>query len=109
MKYTKQEQAESIAMLKDWLKDGDEVYTINRHTSKSGMMRHIDVVAFKVNDTTKQAQPVWLSYHVARALDWPQVKGDNSLKVSGCGMDMGFHTVYTLGRVLGINLTQRWL
>jgi hypothetical protein len=39
-------------------------------------------------------------------------KNGNGLVVGGCGMDMGFHAVYTLSRILyndGYALKQRWL
>jgi hypothetical protein len=103
MYYTIDETAYAMNMLRTLLKDGDVVFTILRYVSESGMTRHIDLVTFKDNS------PVWLSYHTARVLDYPQVKDESSLKIKGRGMDMGYHTVYSLGRVLKIKLNHRWL
>jgi hypothetical protein len=43
-----------------------------------------------------------LTYYAAIVLDWPlvEVNGSRALRVGGCGMDMGFHTVYSLARSL---------
>jgi len=44
---------------------------------------------------------VWdASYLVARAVGWQFDRNHGGVKVEGCGMDMGFHLVYTLSRVL---------
>ena len=66
-----------------------------------------------------------LTYYASKVLDWPlvEVNGSRALRVGGAGMDMGFHTVYTLARVLfrdkyeghpdavdaGYSLQQAWL
>lgn len=74
------------------LKAGDTVYTILRHVSASGMSRRIDLYTFQDN------KPVYLSGYYA------MIQGEeppaNGYKVGGCGMDMGFHLVYTLGSML---------
>lgn len=94
MKYTKTEIAESMATLREWLKPGDTVYTVVRHVSRSGMMRVIDALILD-NGT-----PRHLNYHIARVLDWSESKDRDGIKVDGCGMDMGFHLVYSLSSVL---------
>jgi hypothetical protein len=94
---TKAQEAErqaAIDRLREWLKPGDTVYTVLRHVSRSGMMRHIDV--YKLTDDG----PQWLSYPVSLALDLRTNDRDGSLKVGGCGMDMGFHVVYSLSAML---------
>jgi hypothetical protein len=94
-KTTPAEKAESLAKLREILHPGDEVYTILRKVSQSGMSRQISVVIVqdaKIRDIT---------WHVARALDWKLAKSpDFALSVGGAGMDMGFHVVYTLSRAL---------
>jgi hypothetical protein len=95
---TKKQQAEaakqqSIETLKTYLKPGDTVYVVVKHVSKSGMTREIGVY------TIVDGELLNLTHHVARALGWSVGKHDG-VKVSGCGMDMGFHLVYTLSRVL---------
>jgi hypothetical protein len=39
-----------------------------------------------------------LTYYASIVLDWSlvEVNGSRALRVGGCGMDMGFHTVYSL-------------
>jgi membrane protease subunit (stomatin/prohibitin family) len=85
------------------------VYSILRHVSASGMSRRIDFYCIRDN------RPVWLSYDIARALDYKQ-SDKGGLVVGGCGMDMGFHVVYTLSSVLyghtndgGYILKQEWI
>lgn len=96
------EKENAIAQLRQWISPGDTVYTILDHVSRSGMSRHIRVVLMKCeNGKTIDLHP---NYSVARALGLRQVtrngrRGD-ALVVGGCGMDMGFHIVYSLARVL---------
>src|ERR1035437_6186461 len=88
------EAVEAMARLREMLKPGDELTTILRHVSRSGMMRHIDVYRFGADGSRD-----YLSGLVARACDW-RTAADGSLKVCGCGMDMGFEVVYKLGATL---------
>jgi hypothetical protein len=93
------ERQESITRLKEILKPGDKIYTILKHVSRSGMMRSIDVFKFDV-DKDGHVVKHWLSYQIAKALDYPFDDRRESIKVSGCGMDMGFHIVYSLSATL---------
>lgn len=93
-KAQKQEQAEAIEHLKQLVKPGDTVYTVLRHVSRSGMMRLID--CYIIADQ----KPLWITSYVAKAIDYRQDYKTSALKVSGCGMDMGFHVVYILSSVL---------
>lgn len=88
--------AESLTRLHEILKPGDTVHCVLRHVTRSGMTRHIDV--FKLDDKHQW----WMSGHAAVALGYRQAK-DGSLVVRGCGMDMGFHVVYSLSRTLWPN------
>lgn len=88
------EMAEAQATLRTLLNPGDTVYCVLRNVSRSGMSRHIDFY------TLKEGEPRWLSSLMARALDYRQAERGDALKVSGCGMDMGFHVVYVLGQTL---------
>ena len=84
----------SLARLKKMLKPGATVYATVTHVSRSGMMRHIKLfVAYK-------GEIINISWDAANVLEWNMVKGEHALKVGGCGMDMCFHTVYSLGRKL---------
>ena len=89
-KKEKERRKESaIAHLRTVLKPGDTVQTVLVHVSRSGMYRHIKVV-FDSKD---------ISGYVADALEYPW-KGNGAVGVGGCGMDMGFHVVYSLSYLL---------
>jgi hypothetical protein len=83
-------------LLTHYVKEGDTVYTVLRSVSSSGMSR---TISLKV---AKEGKILDLTYYASIVLDWPlvEVNGSRALRVGGCGMDMGFHTVYTLSRVL---------
>jgi hypothetical protein len=83
-------------LLTHYVSEGDTVYTVLRSVSSSGMSR---TLSLKV---AKEGKILDLTYYAAIVLEWPlvEVNGSRALRVGGCGMDMGFHTVYTLSRVL---------
>lgn len=100
--------------LREIVKPGDTVFTILRHVSRSGMLRAIDCYVYRDNE------PRRITWSVAKACGFTYSRRHEALTVGGCGMDMGFHVVYTLGRVLftgvkkerhadsGYALNQRW-
>lgn len=90
------EQQDAIEQLRAMLPPGSTASTILRTASRSGMSRTISVVVpgpDGIHDIT------WL---VARAMGerLTDANGHRAIKVGGCGMDMGFHLVYSLSRVL---------
>ncbi len=87
------EREEALAKLREWIKPGDIVHTILRHVSRSGMQREIGIVLLK------DGTDLHPNYLVAKALGERIGKRDGVI-VGGCGMDMGFHIVYNLGRAL---------
>lgn len=92
-KYAPQDIKEAEEILRKWLKPGDTVFTVLRHVSSSGMTRRIDLYKFENNE------PVYLSGYAAKVLGDRRHK-DGGIVVGGCGMDMGFHLVYSLSRRL---------
>jgi len=53
---------------------------------------------------------MFLSYLTAKTIGWTYDGNYQSVKVTGCGMDMGFQLVYTLAQALfndGYALKQR--
>lgn len=97
---------EAIEKLKEAIKPGDTLYTQLEHVTKSGMTRFIKVR--KIEDN----YPYDWTYLVAKALDWKYSDKHYGVKVGGCGMDMGFHLIYSLSHVLhndGYAINQRWL
>lgn len=85
------ERLEAIEHLRATFKPGDTVCTILRHVSRSGMSRSISVISPDMAD---------VFYWVSRAVGWPIDRNNYGVKVSGCGMDMGFHLIYSLSYVL---------
>lgn len=93
----KQQQAEEARQsLLKFCPPGARVYCVLRHVSKSGMSRVIQLV---VNDAT-DGHLVQIGHWAARLLDWRFDCDKNGVKVTGAGMDMGFHLVYTLSSAL---------
>ena len=82
------------AELRELIKPGDTIHTILRHVSQSGMSRDISVVFI-----TKTGETRCLDYATHILLECPLAKRDG-VKIGGCGMDMGFHVVYGLSRIL---------
>lgn len=79
-----------------YLTEGATVYTVLRSVSSSGMSR---TMSLKV---AKGGQILDLTYYASVVLGYKlvEVNGSRALRVGGCGMDMGFHVVYSLARVL---------
>ena len=107
-----QDKAEAIERLKGMLDIGNTIYTVLRHVSSSGMTRYIDLYVIKDN------RPLRITWSAATALGWAYDRKREALKVTGCGMDMGFHAVYTLSRVIysgkvegdsGYSLQHNWM
>ena len=80
--------------LRTFLKPGDEILTVLRHVSRSGMSRSIDLYI------VKKGKPSQLSRRVAEALDMKLDETNGGIKIGGCGMDMGFALVYNLGATI---------
>lgn len=94
--------SEAVAELRQIIKAGDTVYTSLRHVSASGMSRNIFYfVVVEGNKNSKgKAYIRNISHLVAYALGYRLNDKTGALVVGGCGMDMGYHVVYSLGSVL---------
>jgi len=91
-------RAQAIESLLKLLAPGAAVYTVLRHVSASGMSRRIDMY------TIRDGELRYLSGYAAVALG-AKLHRDRGIVVSGCGQDMGFHLVYSLGAALWPNGT----
>jgi hypothetical protein len=87
-------------------------YTILKSVSASGMSRTMKVV------TSHEGQVIDLTWYVAKfgIGTLTEKNGQRVLRVGGCGMDMGFHVVYSLSCALfgsanrgGYKLNHLWL
>ena len=95
---TKAERQESIDVLETLLKPGTIVYTSLRHVSASGMTRWIDCFAVEPSALQHQQGRITnITNLVCEAAGLTYCTRRNSLKIGGCGMDMGFQVVYLLG------------
>jgi hypothetical protein len=86
-------RAQQCADLRKILKAGQTVYTSCEQVSASGMSRRISlyiVVKGDIVNITRRASII-TGFGLSK---------NGGLIVQGCGMDMGFHAVYTLGRNL---------
>ena len=92
--YREQCRGNLLAMLKP----GDTIYCTLRHVSRSGMQRRINLHAI-VNGTM-----VYLSGFAA-IVTGDKLHHSGGIVINGCGMDMGFHLVYSLGHYLWPNGT----
>lgn len=95
------EKQEAIVELKRLFEKSNQIFTICRHVSRSGMSRDISFMIFINN------QPYHLNFlinkvlNTTRAMGSRMASGDNSaLRVNGCGMDMGYHIVNSLSVAL---------
>lgn len=82
-------------MLRAALPSGTTVACVLTHRSASGMSRSIKVLAPSPDGIGED-----VSWAVARAVGLPFDDRRGGVKVGGCGMDMGFHLVYSLSRAL---------
>jgi len=90
MKQQERERAEAIEILHKLIKEGDTVYTSLKHVSNSGMFRVIQVLICKDDHISD------ISGLVCKALCEKYNQKHGGVPASGCGMDMGFNTVYSL-------------
>lgn len=75
------------------IKPGDTIYTSLEHVSRSGMYRVIKLFHIQNNE------PFDISYMAAKLLEGYDER-HNGCRAGGCGMDMGFHLVYSLAWAL---------
>lgn len=79
------------------LKPGSTVYCILRHVSSSGMQRRISLVVV----TKDKHYPIrTIDYLASVVTGRTLLDSKEGIVCNGCGMDMGFDLVYTLGRCL---------
>ena len=93
------EIAEAKESLLAMINPKDVVYTLVHKVSSSGMNRTISVYI------VQEGKIVNINWYLEK-LDLFKRDNNGYLKVSGCGMDMGFHVVYNLGAALWPNGTR---
>lgn len=93
------DRTEATHELRELFPPGSTAYTVLRHVSGSGMSRAIDVYALGRNGSG-ECSPRWLSPKVGVVIDEDWSEHYEALNIGGCGMDMGFHVVYSLSAAL---------
>lgn len=71
---------------------GGTVYLHHNHSSNSGMSHYFDVYVVAYGQISK------INHLVAQALGWTDKNSGTvrGVRVTGCGVDMGYHLVYSL-------------
>ena len=87
-------QQSSVHPLLADIKPGDTIYTVLRHVSRSGMTRVIDLI--RIVD----GRPISIVGPAAQLLALGLDRDRWGVRMSGCGMDMGFAAVYELSYAL---------
>lgn len=90
------ERQEAIDKILNLVKPNQKVYTSLKYAS--GMSRQIAVYVFDGDSVHN------ITYWASKVLDY-KVGSKDGLVVGGCGMDMGFSVVYSLGSSLWPNGT----
>lgn len=85
--------------LRAMIRPGSTVNCILRHVSKSGMSRDISLVIAGRWEGQKEYQVINISHMAAVAMGRKH-NDEGAITIGGCGMDMGFELVYSLGRAL---------
>lgn len=97
-KHSKSDVETARANLLKWLNPGDTVHTVLDSVSRSRMSRQIRLLIIKCENG--EAITLHPNHAVAAVLDYSQAKRGDGLVVGGCGMDVGFHLVHSLGYAL---------
>ena len=95
---------EAIAEMKKLVTEGDTIHCSIGSVAKSGMSRRIKFYIAKDSEI--------LSATYLASILYGGNLNDKGVLVKGCGMDMGFHVVYTLSTILfgnGYKLKSQWL
>lgn len=113
-KVTLTERTEAAERLRGFLSgDRPELLCVLRHVSRSGMSR--DISLFVVD---ADGELVNVTFYAAQVLgETPRDRdGQRVIRVNGCGMDMGFHLVYSVSSILfaereraGYVVRHRWI
>ncbi len=97
------ERQNALAVLRAMLRPGDTVSTILRHVSASGMQREISLTIARL-DSSGSPSTYDITYRAAEAMG-ERIGKRGGIVAGGCGMDMGFSLVYSLGHALWPNGT----
>lgn len=107
LKANKEEKEQIKKELRELLdKAGRKIFVNCRSVSPSGMSRKLGFNIFIPNTREEikkgygKVTRFWLTLKICKLLDYPFDYYTETMKIKGCGMDMGFAVVYNLGGVL---------
>ena len=102
---------------------GRKIFVVIKGVSRSGMSRQMDFYTFIPTSQERQeslksrgnkplVEKIYLNSFIERFLGYKRDKNNYHIKVNGCGMDMAFSVVYSIGRKLfpngdGVTVTGR--
>lgn len=92
--YEKAHRAYLIKEARNLCKPGTKVYGVVRNVSRSGMTRAISLFVAHKGEIRS------LDYYMRELMGYHFDRNSGGVTVSGCGMDMVFHCVYSLSRTL---------
>ena len=76
---------------------GETIYTILRHCSRSGMMRVVE--AYVIRNNRPVCIGAILTDDETKKLPFKRDRTRDGYVIGGCGMDVGFELVYTIGAI----------
>lgn len=95
MNKTKPYKQEAVQRLRDWLPVGTTIEGIVVNVAPSGMSRSIRFLYVNEGRIT-EIPPGWIAAAIGERLDEKR----SAVRVSGCGMDMVFASIYALALAL---------
>lgn len=101
--YSADERNDAAARLAGMIEAGQTIYTKVKHVSRSGMTRSVEFYVAQLPDARygeKHPAITKVTHLVARILDRRIDRKNGGAIVGGTGMDMAWHEVYTLSRVM---------
>lgn len=106
-KISDEDRAAAFKTLKKALRPGQVIYFVVTHVARSGMQRSIEfyIPSHATKWDAKRERSIKtrelvidkITWEMSRILGYRVDQKNGGLVVGGCGMDMGFHCVYTLG------------
>lgn len=94
-----EDKAMALKTLRKALKPGQTIYFVVTHVARSGMQRSIEFYVPTMN-RGRGLMISKITWELSHVLGYRVDQKNGGLVVGGCGMDMGFHCVYTLGHKL---------
>jgi hypothetical protein len=93
MKYTQQQKKEAQEYLTKIITQNSQIYGAIVKVAPNGISRCIKFYTVKDNCI------ILITHEIAILTDNPQDRATDGIRVSGCGMDIIFATIYKVGKI----------